>query len=373
MALINKLSAIGDAIREKTGDTELMTLDAMPAAIRGIETGGGGGTEIEPIVLTGHCNYACAGQLAGIYISLYGDTISTKDITSSDSMFYNYPFETIPFKMNMATGTAYIALSRTFSNARKLKSVPEFNAAYPYNITAMFDYCESLRELPEDFGGDWNWEQVHTISSIDASDIFSNCYSLRRIPETFLSQLWGVQTSGYAPVSGMCSNCFALDELVNIPIHQGKLTSNRFTGMISRCFRLRECIFETNEDGSPKTANWKSQVIDFTSNTGWVNDRNNILFHNSGITADKEVTNDASYQALKNDPDWFSCDVAYSRYNHDSAVNTINSLPDCSATGTNTLKFTGAAGSATDGGAINTLTEEEIAVAAARGWTVTFA
>jgi hypothetical protein len=41
------------------------------------------------------------------------------------------------------------------------------------------------------------------------------------------------------------------------------------------------------------------------------------------------------------------------------------------AGGTNTIKFKGIAGSKTDGGAINTLTEEEIAVAAAKGWTVT--
>ena len=69
--------------------------------------------------------------------------------------------------------------------------------------------------------------------------------------------------------------------------------------------------------------------------------------------------------------------MAYSRYNHDSAVATINSLPDTSAYlaangGTNTIKFKGAAGSATDGGAINTLTEEEIAVATAKGWTCSF-
>jgi hypothetical protein len=102
-----------------------------------------------------------------------------------------------------------------------------------------------------------------------------------------------------------------------------------------------------------------------------------VLNYNSGITADKEVKDDATYQALKNDPDWFATKIEYSRYNHDSAVNTINSLPDTSAYlaangGTNTIKFQGASGSLTDGGAINTLTEEEIAVAAAKGWTVTF-
>ncbi len=43
MALIEKLSAIGNAIREKTGGTELLTLDQMPGEIAGIETGGNGG------------------------------------------------------------------------------------------------------------------------------------------------------------------------------------------------------------------------------------------------------------------------------------------------------------------------------------------
>ena len=65
--------------------------------------------------------------------------------------------------------------------------------------------------------------------------------------------------------------------------------------------------------------------------------------------------------------------MAYSRYNHDSAVETINSLPNTyPAIGQpkNTIKFKGTAGSATNGGAINTLTEEEIAIAVSKNWTV---
>ena len=122
--------------------------------------------------------------------------------------------------------------------------------------------------------------------------------------------------------------------------------------------------------------NWKSQVIGFTNNVGYAKSTSSIINYNSGITADKEVKDDATYQALKNDPDWFTTKVEYSRYNHDSAVATINSLPDTSAYlaskgGTNTIKFKGAAGASTDGGAISSLTPEEIAVATAKGWTVT--
>lgn len=41
MGLIEKLTAVADAIRSKTGSTDEMTLDQMAAAISGIETGGG--------------------------------------------------------------------------------------------------------------------------------------------------------------------------------------------------------------------------------------------------------------------------------------------------------------------------------------------
>ena len=50
MALIDKLNAIGDAIREKTGKTDKLTLDEMPNEIASIETGGGGTTPVNPII-----------------------------------------------------------------------------------------------------------------------------------------------------------------------------------------------------------------------------------------------------------------------------------------------------------------------------------
>lgn len=48
MALTEKLIAIGDAIREKTGKTDLLTLDQMPIEIASISSGGGGGGDDLP-------------------------------------------------------------------------------------------------------------------------------------------------------------------------------------------------------------------------------------------------------------------------------------------------------------------------------------
>ena len=205
------------------------------------------------------------------------------------------------------------------------------------------------------------------------SNMFYSCYSLRKIPKSFIENMWNVATTtSYVPYYNAFTDCYALDELRDLPVLTSTLTSNALSATIRGCQRLKSFTFATNEDGSPKTANWKSQVIDMASILVGVSAfASHAIGYNSGITADKQVKDDATYQALKNDPDWFTTDPKYSRYNHDSAVETINSLPDTSAYGTNTIKFKGDSGTLTDGGAINTLTEAEIAVAAAKGWTVT--
>ena len=61
MALIDKLNAIGDAIRAKTGGTEKLTLDEMPTQIQAIQTGGGDLPE-EALTISGDCQYRFANN-----------------------------------------------------------------------------------------------------------------------------------------------------------------------------------------------------------------------------------------------------------------------------------------------------------------------
>lgn len=53
MALTDKLTAIGDAIRSKTGGSDLLTLDEMPQEIQSIQTGGGGDTALADSIIDG--------------------------------------------------------------------------------------------------------------------------------------------------------------------------------------------------------------------------------------------------------------------------------------------------------------------------------
>lgn len=97
----------------------------------------------------------------------------------------------------------------------------------------------------------------------------------------------------------------------------------------------------------------------------------------------------ARYNEVKNLPYWYSAypysdeyegkyislGRLFSRFNHDSAVELINSLPDTSEAvseygSPNTLVLPGYCGACTDAGGTNDLTDAEIQVAVDKGWTV---
>lgn len=385
MALTDKLSAIGVAIREKTGKSELLTLDAMPSEIAAIETGGGGGEGIpeEAFVINSDCEYKFANNCWNWFLDLYGDKIKFggSSLYSATYMFYDSNQLTkVPFAIDFSKygGGTKILIANMFAGCGSLVEIPEIvipSTFYIGSSASLFANCYSLRYVPNITSFKIN------ATNTPVSKMFQYCYSLRELP-SWTSNVYSAfystdsLSSTYAMYNYMAQNCYALDGVSDLDAFPGLITSNVFTQAFTNCHRLNKFTFKTS-NGAPKVVRWKSQTIDL-STAGYADGTTvaaNIIKYNSGITGNKMVSDDATYQERKDDPDWFAAYLAYSRYNHDSAVETINSLPDASAylassAGTNTIKFKGAAGSKTDGGAINTLTEEEIAVATAKGWTV---
>ena len=86
MALTNKLTAIANAIREKTGTTNTLTLDEMPTAISNISSGGGDLPE-EAFNITGDCQYRFANGGWDWFINNYGNRVTTNSISSAYNMF----------------------------------------------------------------------------------------------------------------------------------------------------------------------------------------------------------------------------------------------------------------------------------------------
>ena len=413
MALTDKLSAIGVAIRAKTGKTDLLTLDQMPTEIASITSGGdpvinplevtangtytatdcdgyspitvnvpqeGGPTDAE-LTVSGVCSYRFANGGWDWVINKHGNRITTENITNANYMFDHSTVSNIPFDINFSQDYGYNSIEYMFFSCDNLTSIPKLNNCKPGSTKSCFSSCTRLRYLPDGIATWFDWSYLDSLTSSYSggrSGLFSSCYSLRSVPMDFLAHGNPVSYYSYSIYNNGFNNCYALDELLNLPIphYNATWTYNAFSYSFDYCSRLKNLTFALNsETNAPYVVEWKDQTINLSEYVGYCRSNADIVGYNSGITSDKSLWNDENYQELKNDPDWFTTKLEYSRYNHDSAVATINSLPDTSAYlatagGTNTIKFLGNSGSLTDGGAINTLTAEEIAVATAKGWTV---
>lgn len=106
MALIDKLTAIGNAIREKTGTTDLIPLADMPQAILNIESGGG----------------ASEGNYAEAFNALYNASFMNSDIERIDFYIAN------PFTSH----------NGCFRGTSKLKYVKGVNMSSSKDIRLMF-------------------------------------------------------------------------------------------------------------------------------------------------------------------------------------------------------------------------------------------
>lgn len=363
------LVAIADAIREKTGGVETMTPAEMATAIQELETGAGLPEDLT--YWTGSCAYKFYGDSSWNWVpEKFGNQIITENINTINNICKDNKYLTsFPIDFNFHEGTT--SSTEAFYNCNALTEIGNFNNFRPISLSYMFCNCYRLRNLPENFGDNWDWSFIHTFGASTVFDyMFRGCYSLRSIPNSLLKNLWGSTKPEYTL---SFYECFSMDEIKDFPV------KNNGGSFLPPKGRLKEFTFETNEDGTPKTVEWSGKYFNFNMAGYAVDNSDKITDYNSGITKDKLVITAEAYAALKDDPDWYSTSHYYSRYNHDSAVNTINSLPDASAyitansADTNTIRFEGVEGSLTDGGAIETLTESEIAVATAKGWTVTLA
>ena len=390
---IRGYDADGNLIQVPSGEVieipNTFKVSNMGNAIRGIVAG----VELpeEAYVISGSCSWRWSSPDGNWYFDALGDKLTSKDINNLSYIFNgNNKLVRVPCTLNIKNCYNF---SSAFSGCSALEECPKIRGNITWStstdMSTMVSNCRKIRNFEDLFEPDmldgFNTIKVTGAYSCAKALVFNDCHSLRTVPTWFYKFKLNEDSTSYPTVYAgyniYCSAfqyCYSLDEVLNMPVWKcnAAQTSNMFSSTFNYCYRLKNFTFETQPDGTPYTTEWKSQTIDLSSYVGYTNSASNITGSNAGITADKQVINIDHYEALKDDPDWFTADIAFAKYNHDSAVATINSLPDTSAYlatagGTNTIKFKGTAGSATDGGTINTLTAEEIAVATAKGWTVT--
>ena len=326
--------------------------------------------------ITGSFNYKFANNGWNWFIETCGDLVSTKEIGILGYGFYSSSdLKSIPFELNISDSC--INFSNCFYRCNQLTAAPRIvgsvrptaiSSYTSFDFTSAFQDCQRIRELPDDyftsFASQETWANAMNNTNGARNNLFYGCYSLRKLPD--ISVLATKSTSSYNLLTtGLAYACYSLDEITNLPV----LTIGSFNNIATNCYRLKDFTFAVQEDGTPFEVNWSNVSIQLGSKIGY--GYSSSYFYNSGITNAKQVSDVNSYNRLKDDPDWWTSKIEYSRFNHDSAVRTIQSLPNrTSGIGTCNIVFEGEAGLYTDGGAINKLTEAEIAVAAAKGWTV---
>lgn len=376
--LVNEtsLTGIADAIREKNGTAATYKPAEMAAAITAIETGAEDKVP-KSIVLTGDMERAFYSDRFKWVLENYVDRITTYDLKNCPHMFAYITNKEIPFDLDFKSNETNMATYYMFYRATELERIGKIKNLTFYRANEMFSGCQKLKQLPEFENCVFDSSTIQTGQAYGG--MFAACHALRSVPSSLLRKLGNVKFTGGAALSLTAFNeNYALDEVVGLSPITGTLTSNVFSYRWTHMCRLKRLTFLQDDNGQPYKVSWKGQTIDLHNGVGWLDVADKNLSDYSGIGLDKKVSDAQTYEALKNDPDWYTSDPYYSRFNHDSAVEFINSLPDASdylatqSSATNTLVFRNVAGAHTDGGSIGSLTEEEIAVAAAKGWTITY-
>lgn len=369
------LTNIANAIRTKGNTTAVYKPGEMAAAISNLSTSTSAYVPTDEDLTFRNCQshyLFTENQFSWIFNNYKDKKIRfTGDCSSAQSLFYGCEQEDLSnviFEDCHSSDPEFggLGLAQLLEEA-KTKYPPKIKNCDIKSLVGAFRYARALKTLPSfenctiAYGGGY----------IPINQMIQDAYSLEDVnfdlSKTIKLRDTNAYTGFYKEVIWSCYNLksvvFSLPMVQESPVTQ----YNQFDGFIASCPRLRHLKFKNYLP----SLQMKSQVIDMTAYIGY----SQYWVDTEYFLTDKEIKDDASYQALKNDPDAWTKDIYYSFYNHDSAVETINSLPDTSAFladqgGTNTIKFEGKVGLSTDGGAINTMTAEEIAVAAAKGWTV---
>lgn len=343
------LSDIADAIRAKTGKAASMTPLEMPTEISSIS--GGGGTKPD-IVLTGDQRYRFTGSNGADLVNAANYT--TQDLTGSQYMFQNYTGTTIPFSINYKANLQSPFIQGTFDNSQ-ITTLPtiNFNGLSTNSnggLNGCFQYCAYLSSIPDGTFSTFNFNSLQSATGSFVQYIFRGCSRLTHIDNILLPNLY-TQRNNTNVYQDLFLNCYSLTDLLNVGLFHPTATinKNQFANTFYRCGSLSRLTFAAN--GAVR--NYSNQSIN--------------LNYEVGYSTQSTVQQMPSFTG--------GTTLADSVYNHASAVETINSLPDCSAVSppsapTNRIFFSAGAGANTAGGSISDLTAEEIAVATNKGWIV---
>ena len=208
MSFAEKMTAIGDAIRGKTGKAEKLSLDAMATEINEIS---GGERDINPEWT--NWSYFCQYRDSLAAKLKYSDTSNG---TNFSYMFYYCSDLTTFPALDTSNGTDFSYMCAYCSN---VKTSHIFNTNKGTNLGYMFRGCTSLITAPA----------LDTSNNTTFSNMFNACSSLTTIP--------AYNTSKGTNFGYMFYNCYKLTSIPQLDVTLATSTS-AFNNTFSACRAL---------------------------------------------------------------------------------------------------------------------------------------
>ena len=293
----------------------------------------------EDLAFTGGCTGLFADNKFNWLLEHYTSQLQFNNITDLERAFEN-----TTIKKDISSLTFNLSKKCTISNmfnGSNLSSYPQIKGEV-LSLSAMFYQCKNGASIPENFFNNLTFPEDDV--QISCNGIFQYCKNIIKPPSLEVFKKLNLTKTPSWHYTNFYYSLFEgsdIQEVRNLPVVYSKsgLNNNMFVSTV-KASKLSIFTFEPNQ-----TALYQNQTLNLS---------------------------EAGFKSQ-----WSDSEILKSVYNHTSAVETINSLPDTSAYleekgGTNTILFFRIQGGNTEGGAIGNLTAEEIAVAAAKGWTVAF-
>ena len=363
--------ALGITAHDKSGELITGTMES-------------GGINEEDLKFSGGLNYFGSGGRLDNLIEHNFDKIKIgwveNDGTKHGVLSFDHGFSESSlsrFPPIIIYGVQYGSLESAFSGCKNLTELPIFNTT-PYTgtigkIRFLFSDCYSITQIPSGYLSNQAIALNEQYDSDTFSGVFWDCFKLEEMNDGSFLQ-YGKD------YSNMFDTCCSLRKLEGLVLNSNrKMDYDEFIGTFDNCAMLSSLVFN-----SPGDYRMKDQTIDLTT-CGYSTDKDGKYTgrpssYTFQLPYAKKVFNETTYNQLKDTADWWTADVAYSKYDRQSAIATMNSLPDArkyidSQTSPfpdkNVIKFKKGAGSAKgDLYNMSNLTDEEKGVATAKGWTV---
>lgn len=206
----SSLTAIGDAIRSKTGGTDLLSPAGMVGAIESISAG----SELPVQLLTDSLDSVFKNNRFNTLVE--AGCFETKNITALSSFCdRSTTLKKIDFDINCAENSVTYCYSM-LKDCYKLEEIPKFVNLNPYNLNNSFYNCMYLIEIPEEKFV--NFSRHSSASDLSMYRTFYHCYSLRKMP--YIAKIYydnATKTSSNVYEEAFCG-CASLDEIVDLSV-----------------------------------------------------------------------------------------------------------------------------------------------------------